>query len=219
MNYIKLVTLLLITSGSLFGQFKYENQTKYFRCSGKEFQDTTKPKTFTKKTISGIFLGIGGGLSIPMSPLKDNSDVSFGILGRLDFSSTAIFPLVIGGEVTYFNFAGSDQFKTVNTLNTFQTKILSYGLNVEYSLTKIFPSAFTMPFISVDVKSNNIKREMDAGRSLDSLNLPATDSKVSIGAGFGFTMFIFDFHIKYNYMKDASNIGVYTKVKVPVIKF
>ena len=65
-----------------------------------------------------------GGLSIPMSPLKDNSDVSFGILGRLDFSSTAIFPLVIGGEVTYFNFAGSDQFKTVNTLNTFQTKIL-----------------------------------------------------------------------------------------------
>ncbi len=219
MNYIKLVILILITSGSLFCQNRFEKQTEYFRYSGSELQDTTKPKTFTKKSISGIFLGVGGGLCIPMSPFKDNSDVSFGILGRLDFSSTAIFPLVIGGEVTYFNFAGSDLFKTLNTLNTFQTKILSYGLNVEYSLTKIFPSAFTMPFISVDVKSNNIKRETDADKSLDSLNLLAKESKVSIGAGFGFTMFIFDFHIKYNYMKDLSFIGVYTKIKVPVIKF
>jgi hypothetical protein len=29
-----------------------------------------------------------------------------------------------------------------------------------------------------------------------------TASKISVGAGFGFTMFIFDFHVKYNYLKD-----------------
>jgi len=216
---IHIIMLVFIISGLLFSQYKYEKQTKYFKYSGYEVTDTVKPKAYYKKTISGIFLGIGGGISIPLSPLTDNSNVSFGILGRVDFGSTAIFPLVIGGEVTYFVYNGSDLFKTTNLLNTFKTKIFSFGLNLEYSLTKIFPTAFTMPFISVDVKSNSIKRELDAGRSLDSLNLPAKDSKVSVGAGIGFTMFFFDFHIKYNYMKDASNIGVYTKVKIPVIKF
>ena len=181
--------------------------------------DSVKNKVSYKKSISAIFLGIGGGISVPMSGFKDNSDVTFGLLGRLEFSSTSIFPLVIGGEVTYFSYNGSDLFKTTNLLSTFRTKDLGFGINVEYSLTRLLKSSFTIPFISVDVKMNNIKRDIDEGKNLDSLGLLREESKVSFGAGIGFTMFIFDFHIKYNYMKDMNHIGVYTKMKVPIIKF
>lgn len=215
MKYLTLI--ILLTWCSIQSQIKYERHIdqKVFYSNS----DTVKPKTTGKRTISGIFLGIGGGISIPSSTFNENSDVSFGLLGRLEFASTAIFPFVIGGEITYFVYNGSDQFKTVNVLNTFKTKVLSYGLNIEYSLSKLLPSAFTMPFLTADVKSNNIKRDIDAGKNLDSLNLPSTESKISVGAGFGFTMFIFDFHVKYNYMKNNNNIGVYVKTKIPVIRF
>jgi len=213
LKLISVITVIILASTGIRSQNLYELSSENLLNTS----DTTPKKYFAKKNISALFLGVGGGISVPASPFRENSDVTFGILGRLDFSSTSIFPFVIGGEVTYFSYKGADQFKTVNLLSTFQTKILSYGLNIEYSLSKLLRSSFTMPFISVDVKFNNIKREIDAGRELE--GLPREDSKISVGAGFGFTMFILDFHVKYNYMKDGTHIGVYTKTKIPVIRF
>lgn len=196
--------------------------TKGFQIAGNSgsrltFADSLNKKLVTKRSISAIFLGVGGGIAVPLTPFKDNSDVTFGILGRLEFASTSIFPFVIGGEVDYFSFNGSDEFRTVNLLSGFKTKILSVGLNIEYSLTKLIRNSFTMPFLTVDVKTNMIKREYDAGRTFD--DLPAEENKISVGAGFGFTLFILDFYVKYNHMKNNSFIGVYTKTKIPVIRF
>ena len=198
-------------------QYKINLKKSIQKNSKVTFADSLNKKLVTKKSISAIFLGIGGGISIPLSPFINNSDVTFGILGRLEFASTSIFPFVIGGEVDYFSYSGSDEFKTQNLLNTFDTKILSVGLNIEYSLSKILRSSFTMPFLTIDVKNNLIKREYDSDTTF--ADLSREESKISIGAGFGFTLFIFDFYAKYNYMKGNSNIGVYTKTKIPIIRF
>lgn len=185
--------------------------------SNSRFMDSVVVKTTGRKSISAIFLGLGGGINVPMNVFNETANPTFGILGRLEFSSTGIFPFVIGGEVDYFSYNAPDEFKTINLLSSFKTKILSFGLNIDYSMAKLFRSSFTMPFLSIDVKSNNIKREFDDGRSFD--GLPATESKISVGAGFGFTVFILDFSVKYNYMKNNSFIGVTTKTKFPVIRF
>ncbi len=183
-----------------------------------EYPDSTKKETKTKKIkLSGLFLSVGGGLSIPLHEFKDNSIPAFGLLGRLEFSSTAIFPFVIGGEINYFSYTGQDQFKTLNVINNYQTKIFSAGLTVEYAISRFFTSAYTIPFIAIDVKSNKITRVYDAGVNLP--GYPLSESRVSFGAGFGFTLFVLDFVIKYNYMKSMSNLGVYTKIKFPVIRF
>ncbi|HMQ78851.1 MAG TPA: hypothetical protein PKD94_04725, partial [Ignavibacteria bacterium] len=174
-------------------------------------------KLIPKRSISALFLGFGGGLAIPMSKFSETANPTFGILGRLEFSSTGIFPFVIGGEVNYFSYNSPDEFRTINLLSSYRTKILSFGLNIDYSLSKLFRTSFTMPFISVDVKSNNIKRDFDENRSFE--GVPLTESKVSVGAGLGFTLFILDFSVKYNYMKDNSFISVTTKTKFPVIRF
>lgn len=216
MKYAKFLIIFFFTA-SIFSQNLYENRAKQILHSGSAFQDSVTKKTSIKKSISAVFLGVGGGISIPASPFKNNSAVTFGILGRLEFSSTTIFPFVVGGEVTYFSYGGTDQFKTVNTLTNFVTRVLGYGLNIEYSLTKLFPSSFTMPFLTMDVKNNSIKREYDANKTYE--DLPRKESKISVGAGIGFTMFVLDFHIKYNYLKNSSNIGVYAKMKFPVIRF
>ncbi len=181
------------------------------------FADSVNKKPVTKKSISAVFLGIGGGLSIPLSPFKNNSNVVFGALGRLEFASTSIFPVVIGVEVDYFSYSGADEFETQNSLNSLKTKIFSFGLNVEYSMAKIVRSSFTTPFLTIDVKNNLIDREYDDDTTF--ADLPREESKISIGAGIGFTLFVFDIYGKYNYMKGNSNIGVYIKTKVPILRF
>ncbi|HEY3251207.1 MAG TPA: hypothetical protein VGK25_08820, partial [Ignavibacteria bacterium] len=191
MKYFLAVFIMALLAFNINSQALYEQHSKDLSVS-KLFQDTTNKKAGFRKKIAAIFLGVGGGISIPGSGFKDNSDVTFGILGRLEFSSTGIFPFVIGGEVTYFSYNGSDLFKTTNVLANFKTKIFSYGLNIEYSLTKIFHSSFTMPFVTVDVKNNSITREYDDDTTF--ADLPRTASKISAGAGIGLTIFIFDFH-------------------------
>jgi hypothetical protein len=187
--------------------------------SSNNFQDTTKPKKKKVKSFSlhGIFVSVGGGLSIPLSDFNAYSNVSYGILGRLEYSSTVIFPFVIGGEIDYFTYAGYDLYKTLHRLNNLDTTILSYGLSIEYTLARLLNSSYTTPFLALDVKNNIIKREYDDNVTIDELQRNQT--KVSVGAGFGFTLFVLDFVVKYNYMKTLSNIGVYTKIKFPVIRF
>jgi hypothetical protein len=181
-------------------------------------QDTTRPVTKRKSfSLGGIFISAGTGLNVPLKKFYENSTPAFGILGRLEYSSYSIFPFVTGGVVTYFSYIGDDEFKSLNLLSSYRTKILSYGLSIEYTLSKLLNSSYTIPFVTVDVKSNNIKREYDDKASIT--DLPRTESKISIGGGVGFTLFVLDFYVKYNYMKDLSNFGVYTKIKFPVIRF
>jgi hypothetical protein len=217
--------LLSICVTASNAQFKTDNANRKHQLknnilysSETAFQDTTKPGKKPKDfTLHGIFLSVGGGLSVPLSDFNGNSNVTFGLLGRLEYSSTVIFPLVIGGEVNYFSYNGDDQFKTLNLLTNLKTKIFSYGLNLEYTFSRLLNSSYTIPFITLDVKNNIIKREYDDAANLP--ELPREQTKISIGGGIGFTLFVFDFTVKYNYMKTLSNIGVYTKIKFPLIRF
>ena len=193
------------------------NTASYNKSNSVTFADSLNKNLITKRSISGLFIGFGGGLAIPVSKFSETANPTFGILGRMEFSSTGIFPFVIGGEVNYYSYNSPDEFRAVNILSSYRTKILSFGLNIDYSLSKLFRSSFTMPFLTVDVKSNNIKRDFDENRSFEGLAL--NESKVSVGAGVGFTLFILDFSVKYNYMKDNSFVSVTTKTKIPIIRF
>ena len=213
-----MVTILIGLSSHSQVRGNRDLTSKNYEKSGYvSFADSLEKKLITKRSISALFIGVGGGLCIPMSPFKNYSNVTFGILGRLEFASTAIFPFVIGAQADYFSYNAPDEFKTVNVLTNYKTKILAFGLNIDYSLSKLIRSPFTMPFLTIDVKSNLVKREYDEDRSF--ADLPREESKISVGAGLGMTLFIFDFIAKYNYMKDNSFIGVYTKTKIPVIRF
>lgn len=222
MKFHKVITLLISV---LIGLSSYSQENESWSLTGKSnmkswnlsFADSLEKKPVTKKTINAIFLGLGGGLSIPLGKFKDYSKATFGILGRVEFASTSIFPFVIGAQVDYFSFDAPDDFKSVNSLTTYKTKVLAFGLNIDYSLSKLIRSSFTMPYLTAIVKGNFAEREYDEGRSLAGLTRKQT--LLSVGAGLGMTLFIFDFFAVYNYIKDNSFIGVYTKTKFPIIRF
>jgi hypothetical protein len=228
MNSLKIFLTGLMIAVNMQNLFPQEKLSLFYEESGRrkmevtdnaiKLKDTIKQKTKTARFSSNaIFISAGGGLNVPVVNFNANSNATFGILGRLEFGSTLIFPFVIGGEVDYFSYNGADLFKTTNLLTKYTTRILSFGMNIEYVLSKFFSSSYTMPFITIDVKSNSIKREYDETANLP--ELARAESKISVGAGLGFTLFVFDFYAKYNYMKDLQNFGVYAKVKFPLIRF
>lgn len=218
------VIILLLSLNITFAQYLPEvsrslksgkhGNIKFTRVLSDTVKSIKKPSNITH---SGIFLSVGGGLSVPLRDFSNNSKPAFGILGRLEFGSTALFPFVPGAEINYFSYNGTDNFITPLFLNSLKTKIFSYGVSLEYTLSRLLNSSYTIPFLTLDVKSNKITRVVDPPSV--SIGYPDKDSRVSVGMGFGFTLFIFDFYAKYNYMKELSNLGFYTKIKFPVIQF
>ena len=199
-----------------YSQEQFHSNFLHYKISA--LADSNKNNSKVRKIkLSGLFLSFGAGINVPTKDFKTTSIPTFGILGRLEYSSTAIFPFVAGVELNYVSYKPDDQFLSENLLSSFRTKILGFGLTIEYSLARFFNSAYTTPFLTFDVKTNKITHEYDATANLP--QYPLKDSKTSIGIGAGFTLFVLDFYFKYNFMKQNSNFGVYTKIKFPVIRF
>ncbi len=217
---IFLISLIILSAKFTLSQ----NINPNLQINGKSFGklsytaliDSNKQEKKHKVSISGIFLSIGTGLSVPLAQFSSKSNPVFGILGRLEFASTATYPLVFGGEVSYYSYSGKDNFMTQNLLTGYQTKIFSYGLTAEVTFARLIKSHYTIPFICIDVKSNKITRVISGSTLPD---IPLKESRVSVGAGFGFTLFVLDFYLKYNFMKDLSSFGAFAKIKFPILRF
>ena len=190
MNYSKFALAILIFLASvtapLLSQVAEQKQSvndfKLEKLHFNTLTDSTKKSTPVKKfKAGGIFLSVGGGLNVPLKSFGDNSIPTFGILGRLEYTSTTIFPFVIGAEITYFSYKGKDQFTTLYILNTFRTHITSFGLSIEYSLARLFNSPYSIPFLTIDIKTNKIRRDIDPSETFQAL--PLTDSRISVSAG------------------------------------
>lgn len=178
---------------------------------------TTKFYTSSNPKPSGIFFAPVLGVDFPMNEFSSNSkySVSFGF--KLEYASISIYPIVLFGEFYSQKHQGSDAFKTLNVLNSAETKVTSIGGGIYILLNKYLKSNFTMPFLVADAKMYNIKRTISPEVPIEGIKL--SDSKVVFSAGFGFTLFIFDIITSYNFAKEYSALTFKTQFRLPLIKF
>ena len=181
-------------------------------------QDTVKRKFISDNPRpSGIFAAPLFGLSIPVKNLHQNSGsaINYGI--RLEYASINIYPIIIGVSFQMQNFKGSDNFKTANLLDDFQTKVTTFGVGADILLNKFLKSNFTLPFFTIEGKYIKVSRTMVPEIAIDDIKL--SDSIIGVSAGLGFTIYIFDIYGNYTFAKDYSNIALQLRFHVPVLKF
>ncbi len=204
MNILKFIVLnLLLFSSVLFGQ-------------GKDTLLTSKPmKDYSSP--GGIFITPSLGMEIPMSGISGNSNMALSLGAKLEYSSIKIYPFVLGVSFQVNNHNGSEEYRTINLLNTFTTKITSFGISVDFLLAKYLKTKFTVPFFILEGKYFQIQREISPEKELD--GILKDESGIGVTAGAGFTLYIFDIIGTYSYFEKNSTIGFKTRIRVPIIKF
>lgn len=182
-------------------------------------EDTLKAglKNLNYKKPGGIFISPVLGAEFPTRDFVSNSKYAFCIGGKLEYSSLNIYPLVIGASIQYQNHSGADDFKTKYLLNSLSTKITSFGASVDILLNKYLNSSFTIPFVFLEAKMLNVKRE--ASPESNYPDFKSTDSKIGYGIGGGFTLYIFDIYGTYFYAKEYSTVSVKMRFRFPLLKF
>lgn len=165
----------------------------------------------------GIFISPIIGAEFPTRDFISNSKYAVCIGAKLEYSSLNIYPLVIGASIQYQNHSGADDFKTKYLLNSLNTKITSFGVSLDLLLNKYLKSSFTIPFVFIEAKMLNVKKEVSPESNYP--NLKSTDSKIGYGVGGGFTLYIFDIYGTYLYAKEYSTISIKMRFRFPLIKF
>ena len=213
MNSLKVLIILL--SFSFFTSFVYSQDEK----TEPKKDTTTNIKTYTSSNSkpSGIFIAPLLGFDIPMRDFYNNSQysVSYGV--KLEFASISIYPVVAFGKLEFHKHQGSDAFRTLNFLNSMETKITSFGGGIYVLLNKYLKSNFTMPFFVGEINSYNVTRIISPDVEIPGIK--KTDSKIVYSAGLGFTLYIFDIITSYNFGNEYSTLSIKTQFHFPVIKF
>lgn len=185
---------------------------------GNEIDTVKKQESHLKiKKAGGIFISPVLGAEFPIKDLHSNSKYTFCVGGRLEYSSLSIYPFVIGATIQYQNHSGADDFKTIYLINSLNTKITSFGVSVDILLNRYLKSSFTIPFVFLEARSINVKREVSPEANFP--NLKSTDNAIGFGGGAGFTLYIFDIYTTYLSAKDYSTISIKTRFRFPFLKF
>ncbi|MBS1513610.1 MAG: hypothetical protein JSS63_01160 [Bacteroidetes bacterium] len=166
----------------------------------------------------GIFISPTLSAVYPTGDFSTSSKIApqFGV--RLEYSSKKIYPFVIGALLEVAKHHGKDEFMNSYLLNTYDTKVTSFGGSVDIILSKFLKTNFTIPFATLEAKYINASTTI----SPDGISIPGVElsrSEFAYGGGLGFTLYIFDIYAKYSYSKSYSTFSVNTRFHFPVVKF
>lgn len=187
------------------------------RVSSISYRDSIKIKSKPRINAGGVFITPLLGLAFPFKEFGSNSNAGLIYGLKLDFASFKLHPFVLGITYQSQKNDGSEEFKTLNRLNSLETNISSFGVCVDILLNSFLKSNFTIPFVTLEAKYYNVTRTL----SPDSpdLNIKPSDNLIGISAGAGITLFIFDIYGTYNYAKEYSSIALNTRFHFPLVKF
>ena len=172
--------------------------------------------TYSQK-LNGIFVSPFMGLEWPVKNFNNTSKSAFTYGIKLEFAGFKLYPVILGLIYKYQKNPGKDDFMTAQLLNTFDTKISSFGITADILLNKYIHSNFTLPFLTLEVKYLSVQRIISP--DIITLNYKTTDNLIGITAGAGFTLSIFDIYGGYTFAKDYSSAEIMTRIHFALIKF
>lgn len=206
-----LLTLFLLSSVIASAQ----TSLRYTLYEGRDTVPSQR-SSFSTVKANGLFIAPFVGLDYPVKEYAGNSKYGIAFGAKIEYGSFAIYPFVPYVFVQSQTNPGNDVYKTVNLLNSLDTKIISAGGGAYFLINKYLNMNFTMPFLIAEFRYMSVTREI----SPESPQLGLINESIIAGAcGFGFTLHIFDISGIYNIAKNYSSITARVQFHFPLVKF
>jgi hypothetical protein len=184
-------------------------------------QDTTTStplnRTSSTPNVGGLFISPMIGFAFPIKALSNNSEKALTLGVKLEFASSKLYPFIIGGFFEHAKYPGQDAFKSQFFLNSFETKVTSFGGSIDIILSKYLKTDFTIPILGLEAKMMSVSRTILPDTT--NIGLAASESILAFGGSLGFTIFIFDINVGYSHAKDFSTVYTRLRFHFPIIKF
>lgn len=161
--------------------------------------------------IYGIFFCPSIGARFPYGEETLKYKVGFSFGGSFEYGTSAI-PFFIKSEFIYANFPQNDFVDNAYH----QKSIYGITIGVDYLFYPIFASETVLiPYISFELSYNFIQRTFTSYTTQFEAKT-INESKLGFNFGFGLSIFLIDFTLKYHYLTYEPYIGINYRLRLPI---
>lgn len=165
----------------------------------------------------GVFLAIGVGPRLPVSAFSNQSDLGYGFNIEISYTDNEYLPFFIFAKAGFEQYPGSPDFYQTSDYNNFSTTSFPVALGTRYYFPPILENVVLLiPIVEVSANYTFLSRLHQFKPTSAKNNYTEELSKFGISVGGGFSMFLMELVLNYNYFETIQYVGLDIKVRLPL---
>ncbi|MFA7228904.1 MAG: hypothetical protein WC061_07710 [Melioribacteraceae bacterium] len=192
MKIKKLFILIILSSSSLFAQFRFGE-------------------------AKGLFMSIGVGPRIPVGSMAGNQNIGVGSEVTFSYTDNQFIPFFLYSSIGFQHFPGRQDFYKVSDYSSFSSNVLTIAPGIRYYFKPILESiVLLMPVVDAGVNWALFEKLHQFKTGSGKSNYVEEVTKFGFHFGAGFSMFILDVITYYNYYPSNQYLSFNLKANIPI---
>lgn len=167
--------------------------------------------------VKGLFFSVGVGPRIPVGDFSETHNLGVGFSGALSYTDNLILPLFLYSDLGFQHFPGKQDYYKSSDHSSISTNMISLNIGARHYYSPLVENVILlMPIVEagLSVSYSHISHQMklDSGKR----NFVEDEVKVGFHVGAGFSMFLLDAMVHYQYFYSRQYISFDLRVRLPV---
>jgi hypothetical protein len=172
---------------------------------------------FEPGQAKGLFLDIAVGPRFPIGTFSDNSNLGVGADITISYTDNKLLPVFFYGRIGYQHYPGSQDFYKTTNHASFSSNVLVINSGIRYYFPPFIKDmVLLMPVLEGGISFGYFEQAhiFKLGSGIN--NFTEELSKFGAHIGGGFSMFLLDVMINYNYFELNQYISADIKIRIPI---
>jgi hypothetical protein len=166
----------------------------------------------------GVFLAIGVGPRLPVSAFSNQSDLGYGFNIEISYTDNEYLPIFLFAKAGFEQYPGSPDFYQASDYNNFSTTSFLVSAGARYYFPPILENVVLLiPIVEMSGNYTFLSRLHQFKPTSLKNNYTEELSKFGVSVGGGFSMFLMELVINYNYFETIQYVGLDIKVRLPLL--
>ncbi|MDR3628368.1 MAG: hypothetical protein P4L45_16105 [Ignavibacteriaceae bacterium] len=165
----------------------------------------------------GVFISVGVGPRLPVSSFASSTDIGYGFDVEIDYSDNEFFPVFLFGKIGFDQYPGAQSYYESTDYSNFSTNSLPISLGAKYYFPPLVENiVLFMPVVEFSANYEYMQKLHQFKPASGKSNNLEDISKLGFSAGAGFSMFMLEIMVSYNYLQNNQYISADLKVRLPL---
>jgi len=165
----------------------------------------------------GLFLSVGVGPRVPIFTFSDRFKIGSGVDFSMSYTDNEILPVFFYAKIGFQHHPGKQEFYAVSDYSSISSSMITFDAGVRFYFPPIIRNfVILMPVAEggFALSNSSVFHQFKSGT-----NKPDVDENIT-KAGFqfagGFSMFLMDVMLTYNYFPDNQYLSFDLRIRIPI---
>ncbi len=165
----------------------------------------------------GLFMSVGVGARIPIFTFSDRFKIGSGLDVTLSYGDNEILPVFFYARLGYQHHPGKQEFYSISDYSSISSSVLLLDGGIRFYFPPIIRNyVILMPVVEGGFALSNWSNLHQFKNSTNKPDINENITKAGFQIGGGFSMFLMDVMLTYNFFPDNQFLSLDLRVRIPI---